>query len=150
MRSSTELFRIDNSIISHHLVDLDRFRVFLPESTEHSASFGSILWLLGHGHSDMILEGLIDILLDRLYLLWRHLLRMREIESETLGRDIGARLHHMISEDFAETGEHQMARGMQLNRDIAMICKSALEHTSRSGTREVLMSLHRGIEISLE
>ena len=87
-------------------------------------------------------DGAVDERFDGANFLVGHRLRVREIESRAFGIDQRALLLHMVAENLAQRGVHQVRRGMVERRTLTLVgihlCADDVAHAK-------LASLHLSV-----
>ncbi len=119
--------------------------ILVGEDADGAAGFR---FRLGHGlgvDGQVAGDDVVDDPFDLAQLLIGELLRVREVKTQTFGRDVGAALLDVRAEDLAKRLLEKMGRGMQARGFDGMVGQSPLERAG-GGAGEVLMLLEFGLE----
>ena len=146
MRSSAEFFAINNSIVPDHFINLDGIRIFFPKSPRDSTCTCMFFIFLMHLNSKIARECFIYKCFHIGNLFGRHFFSVGKIKSKSLGGDIRSCLSHMVSENLAESSQHEMAGGMEGGGLIGGISQASFKFSSGSGSREFLMFAVGGLK----
>ncbi len=98
------------------------------------------------GDGEISLDRIVHQVFHVLDLLRRHLLPVREVKPQALGRDVAAFLLHVLAENFPECRIQEVRRRVELGRLRRMIGEAAGELLRCSRAAFFLMLLFRVIE----
>mmetsp|Transcript_29287 Transcript_29287/g.56877 ORF Transcript_29287/g.56877 Transcript_29287/m.56877 type:complete len:549 (-) Transcript_29287:1113-2759(-) len=133
MWTAAQLAAVYVAISVLHLIDRDALRVLLPKAAFDARLASLFLVHLKVMHCGFGGDGLVHKINHLSQLILGNLLWVRHVKADALWCDVAAALVDVITQNFAQTGQQQVCRGMERHGRFAFVAQTTGKLGRRCG-----------------